>query len=196
MPNPAFTWGFTDFGDRISSGIEVILLYDKCLAITDIEDGTELAAAIAAYDVYKICPTFAENPEGETQFITITTSKGTEEKPTRRDRTLTFESYETLDSFANAKLIDGSSKWRIATINSSDSAKRIMTFYDKQIDNVIISTDHSGNAQDNVYMLKGSASFSMPINAGATNVSNGESYDITANTDMLAAIACVDADCA
>lgn len=195
MANPAFTWGFTDHEDSNAAGLEVILLIDKCYDITDITDGAEIAAAITANDIYKICPTVAEMPEPEVQFIDVVTSKGSQQKPTKKDYTLTFESYETADNFTNAKLIDGSSKWRVATINTTDANTRVMRFYDNQVKHVVVNVDDTGNAEDGIVMIKGSATLSMPIKTGSANQSNGERYDITDNTALIAAIACDDSDC-
>lgn len=196
MANDAFTWGYVNSNDANVAGLDAILLIDTCYDITDITDGAEIAAAIASNDIYLICPTMAELPEPETQFIDVVTSRGSEQKPVRKEYTLTFESYETADNHANAKLIDGSTRWRIATINTVDANKRVMRFYDKQTKHVIVSVDDTGNAQDNFVMIKGSAVYSMPIKTGSANQSNGERYDITANTALIAAVACPDADCA
>lgn len=196
MPNPAFEWSPTDLADAIKSGISPIILYDKCLDVVDFVDGTELTTALGANDAYKICPTMAELPEGETQNISVNTNRGTIEKPSRRTFTLNFEGFFTTTHLDNAKLIDGSDNWRVGFANADESGTRIYSVFDKQIDSMALTVDFTGNSQDNIYMIKGTINWSMPISPGATNTSNGEHYDITSNSGMITALACDDGDCA
>lgn len=195
MPNPAFVWPATDYENAIKSGIATILLYDRCYEITDIEDATELEAAIASNDVYKLCPLIAELPAGETNFITQNTSKGPKELPSDRKWTLTFESYLTVDKVSNAKLLDGSTKWRVAIVNTDAGDTRLLTFFDKEVDYITLTSDYTGNSKENLILIKGEAAFVTQIKTGATNTSNGEVYDITANDDLIALIDCESGGC-
>ena len=191
----AFSFPLVDYDDSIGSGISTLLLVDKCYTLTDITDNTEVAAAIASNDMYKLCVLDGELPKPTTESFTETTHSGPKDRLTKKVFNLNAKAYMSVANHSELDKIDGSSTWRVALLNSTSSDTRVLRFFDVVCDSIVASEDQSGNSQDNRIMVDIDITWKTTMSPSQTSSSNGEVYDVTSDSALLTTLDCTSGDC-